>query len=263
MKISALSNVIAAAALTMAAGSSAAMVVTPNTSATALASAIAGSGITISNASLITATSTAAGTFNGASGAIGFNNGVLLTTGTVNCAVGPNLSTNCGAGGTLTSLKFDFTTTTGNIFFNYVFASEEYNEWVGSAYNDSFRLLLNGVNLALLPGGAGAVSINNVNNSSNSAFYRDNTVLGLDTGYDGLTTVLTAAASGLTGLNTFEFIVEDRGDSTYDSGVFIQAGTFSSTNPTTPTNPVPEPATTALLGLGLLGALSARKRNKQ
>ncbi len=257
MKFPKFSSIFAAAALSMAASSASALVVSASNDATALANALGGSGITISNATMVAASSTGAGTFSGGAGAIGFDSGVLLTTGTVNCAPGPNNSSSCGSPLGTTSLKFDFTSDTGDVFFKYVFASEEYNEYVGSAYNDTFQLLLNGVNIALLPGGAGVVSINNVNNNVNSAFYKNNSGAGslnLDTQYDGLTVVLTAQATGLLpGKNTFEFIVSDVGDQAWDSGVFIQAGTFSST-------PVPEPAALALFGLGLLGLFAAKRK---
>lgn len=256
MKFSKFSAFVAAVTMSLAASSASALVVSASNDATALANALGGSGIAISNATLNAASATGAGTFTGGAASVGFNSGVLLTTGTVDCAPGPNTSSSCGGGGTTTSLKFDFTSDTGDVYFKYVFASEEYNEYVGSAFNDTFELLLNGVNIALLPGGGGVVSINNVNNSSNSSFYRDNTVLGLDTQYDGLTTVLIAQATGLVAgsTNTFEFRISDLGDSVLDSGVFIEAGTFSSSNP------VPEPAGIALFGLGLLGLLAAKRK---
>lgn len=253
MNITGLKNAVFATTLALLSGSASALVVNSSNDANALANSLSGSGIVITNAALSAANSTATGTFSGGAASIGFDTGVLLTTGTVDCAAGANTQTNCTGGGTTSTLSFDFTTTTGNIFFNYVFASEEYNEFVGSTFNDSFELLLNGVNIALLPNG-GTVSINNVNNGSNAEFFRDNTVLGLDTQYDGLTTLLTASASGLTGTNSFEFRIQDVGDSSFDSGVFVQAGTFSAEP-----SPIPEPGTTAILGLGLLGLALSRR----
>jgi len=243
------------AALALATTSASAMVVTATNDANLLSSAIGGQGVTISNAVLSAASSTGAGTFT-AGGNLGFDSGILLTTGTVNCAPGPNNQGSCSGSGTTTSLRFDFTSTTGNIFFNYVFASEEYLEFVGTSFNDIFELKLNGTNIALLPGGGGIVSINNVNSTINSSFYRNNTPTTIDTQYDGLTTMLTAQASGLVGVNTFEFLIRDQGDSSLDSGVFIQAGTFSAEPPL----PVPEPGSIALMGLGLAGLYAAKRK---
>ncbi len=255
-------KLIATTALLCAAGlAHASPVVTASNSGTALANAIGGSGITISNVTYSGASNDASGTFTNGAATVGFDQGVVLTTGTVTCVPGPNNQSGCSGAGTTTSLKFDFTSNTGKLYFQYVFGSEEYNEYVNSQYNDEFQLLLNGVNIALLPGGAGVVSINNVNCGLNSAYYRNNSGgancanLGLDIQYDGLTAVLTAEADVVaSSLNTFEFRIFDRGDSILDSGVFIKAGSFSDTNP------VPLPGTLSLLGLGLLGLGAIRRK---
>lgn len=261
-------QLLATAAMICTAGlAHASPVVTASNDGTVLANALVGGGITISNVVYSGATSNASGTFTNGGSTVGFGSGVVLTTGTVDCIPGPNSLESCTGGGTTSSLKFDFTSNTDKLFFQYVFGSEEYNEFVGSIFNDQFQLLLNGTNIALLPGAGGVVSINNVNCDSNSAFYRNNstgsapagcTNLGLDIQYDGLTTVLTAQADVVaSSTNTFEFLIFDVGDSILDSGVFIKAGSFSGNGPG---NQVPLPGTLALLGIGMLGLGAVRRK---
>ena len=270
-------------------------VITGNTSATSLANTIAGGGITVSNPTLTfggpSTLSAPTGTFTGGASTLGFGDGIVLTNGDIACATGSNTTGGCGLDrGTIngnnvfdrTTLSFDFTSTSGQVFFQYVFGSEEYNNYVGSSFNDGFELLLNNVNIAVLPGNAGAVTINNVNCVTNSAFYRNNSPellgngtacpvnqpnLNLDIQYDGLTTVLTASGTVQAGTNNFRFSVFDRADGILDSGVFIRAGSFSATNPTIPTippnpNAVSEPGSLALVGLALTTVLAASRRRK-
>ena len=56
-----------------------------------------------------------------------------------------------------------------DVTFNYIFASDEYNEYVGSQFNDVFGFFFNDENIELVPDGKSTpVSINNVNKGKNS-----------------------------------------------------------------------------------------------
>ena len=241
----------AVASLALLAGEAKAVTVTPSTDFNALASFLLVDGWTPVPGSVsgILAGPDAIGTFDNAAD-IGLTNGVLLTTGTVFNALGPNTSGSATGPGALSSLSFDFVAVSPGISWRYVFASEEYEEYVGSQYNDQFRLTLNGENLALIPGTSSNVEINSVNQFSNTAFYRSNTGAALDnfnTQYDGLTTLLTASKGDLIVGNTYnvQFMVTDVGDEAFDSGVFIGANSVSFDGgspetplmPETPTNP--------------------------
>ncbi|AFV00962.1 hypothetical protein M5M_19175 [Simiduia agarivorans SA1 = DSM 21679] len=256
-----------------------ALVVTDVADGQTLANNILGSGISISNVSY-QGSATSSGTFTGglASG-LGFDTGVLLTTGAAQNAVGPNnetgKSTNFGGAGDsdltalsgystndATVLSFDFEFDGGlggDLFFNIVFASEEYNEFVGTQFNDVFGLFVDGNNVAKLPNGD-PLSINTVNNNVNSDSYIDNETGSYDIQYDGFTKSIGIKVLGLSaGLHSMKFAIADGSDFILDSGIFIQASSFSDT----PVG-VPEPGPLLLLSIGLLGLGAARQRlNRQ
>lgn len=210
--------------------------------------------------------SRAYGTFQaGDDSELGLQRGLLLTSGDLNWAVGPN--TNGGGGnpnatnnapgdpdldylsvtfgdGTLSRdaciIELDVTAFTNEITFEYIFASEEYPEFVNE-FNDIFAFLISGpgivgdpnignqLNIAVLPDGSNTlVEINNVNHLTNWQYYRNNEN-GRATQYDGLTSDLLGVKKSLTAraavtpCNTYhlKIAIADRLDFVYDSGVFL------------------------------------------
>ena len=162
------------------------------------------------------------------------------------------------------TLTLDFTSTGGDLFFNYIFASEEYNEFTNGSVNDVFALFIDGMNIALIPGTNTAVSINTVNggnplgtSASNSEFFNNNDINDggpfFDIEFDGFTNVFTAEFLGLTaGAHTLKIAIADTGDSALDSAVFIQGGTVSTQKTASVPTTVSEPMGLFLMGFGLV-----------
>ncbi|MCK4527565.1 choice-of-anchor L domain-containing protein [candidate division WOR-3 bacterium] len=237
---------------------------------TDLVNTLLGGGVTVLDVQY-SGVNHAAGTFSGGTGIIGFESGIILSTGKISDVVGPNTNddttTNNGMPGDVdldtlipgystfdaTVLEFDFVPTTSVVTFEYVFGSEEYNEWVYSAYNNVFGFFINGVNYALIPGTSTPVSINNVNggnpfgtNANNPTYYRNNDLSdgggSINTELDGLTVVLTVTANVNAGVtNHIKLAIADAGDAILDSDVFIKAESFVAPSltlaPITATNP--------------------------
>lgn len=197
----------------------------------------------------------------------GFGDGILITTGQAINAQGINDNTSLGNDNALggnsqlnqyllpgtftydaTWLTFNFQTAySGNVTVDYIFASEEFPEFVNSGYNDIFGFFIqsNGVpsqNIALVPGTQIPVSIDNVNSITNSSFYVDNTN-GTGLQYDGYTVPLTAqfyADSGV--VYTLTIAIGDVGDGIFDSGVFLKAHASNTQSLTGNINHLGQPA---------------------
>ena len=231
-------------------------------SAATLAAYLAGPGISISNVSY-TGDPLAAGRFADGLAILGIQDGVVLSSGDIALAKGPNTSqsmtrvngmpgdaalTTLAGSSTFDAaiLSFDFVPTEARVYFQYVFASDEYNEFVASQYNDVFAFWVNGVNCAVVgnpTGGPGdPVSINTINHGHNASMvdarnpslyinndpWHGGVSATRDTEMDGLTVVLVCEADVVPNeTNTMMLAIADAGDSSYDSNVFIRAGSFS------------------------------------
>ncbi|MCB0794029.1 MAG: choice-of-anchor L domain-containing protein [Flavobacteriales bacterium] len=221
------------------------------------------------------------GSFDGSNSNVGLANGIILCTGTATEAVGPNSSGSISNGPTQPTfnhdpdletiifptninddaiLEFDFIPDGDSLVFRFVFASDEYNEFVCSEFNDVFGFFLSGPgingpytlsaeNIALVPGTNVPIAINTVNNgtagdfgdpgtcaladpnwTANSVYYTDNTS-GQTVEFDGFTVAIEALAEVQCGQTYhIKLAIADALDSGFDSAVFIEAGSFSSTN---------------------------------
>lgn len=215
---------------------------------------------------------TGIGYFENGSSIIGMENGIIISTGPIENAEGANTTHDMSgnffdnSGDTdldilatdevrdAVGIEFDFVPLDSLVTFRYVFASEEYCEFVGSIFNDVFGFFISGpgiegefsnnsMNVALIPGTEDFVAINSVNHIDNPDYYNRNELFEdafnceithqpsefLDKfQYDGFTEILTAVLK-LTPCETYHIrlVVSDVGDNFYDSAVFLEAGSFT------------------------------------
>ncbi|WP_430400361.1 choice-of-anchor L domain-containing protein [Flavobacterium sp.] len=191
-----------------------------------------------------------------------FQNGIILSTGKINNAPGPNTSIledggNMGWDGdtdlqdalglsnsfNATILEFDFIPLGDQISFDYMLSSEQYLTNPSSNqcnFTDGFAFLLKEVgttsyqNLAVIPGTSTPVKINTVRGSGTicppaneqyfDAFNGDNH----PTNFNGQTKILTAQANVTPGTQYhIKLVIADEGNYRYDSAIFLGGGSFN------------------------------------
>lgn len=211
---------------------------------------------------------------------IGIERGIVLTTGNAASQNGANLGANGNsedladvnnnsgvsdadlndiASGSsvnnVTRYTITFIPVADTLRFRYVFASEEYPEYVCSDYNDIFGFFVSGPgingpyennakNIALIPDTNLPVTINNVNpgvvGTNGSAEnctppngsldydeYYNTTPFSQQPVYDGCTDVFTAeVVVQPCQTYTIKIVIADVGDTQLDSGVFLEAKSF-------------------------------------
>jgi gliding motility-associated-like protein len=218
------------------------------------------SNVQVSPNTAVTDPNRAWGYFHKATTAFPFKDGIILSTGYANkagnSAAAGTLGDMIGSGSdpdlvaatnptkTLYDaviLEFDFVPTSSQVKFNYLFASEEYTGSFPCSYSDAFALLLRPVsggpytNMAVLPSGAGPVSVTNIHPAIagscaaiNEQYFGGYNTSNIETNFNGRTIPLTATATVVPGqAYHFKMVLADAGDTSYDSAVFLEGGSFN------------------------------------
>jgi len=157
-------------------------------------------------------------------------------------------------------LEFDFVPNGDSLEFRYVFASTEYQSFTCSSFNDAFGFFLSGpglagpftdgaINIALIPDSDIPVGVNTVNGGvptgggqasncfdlnpnwvEDSQYFIENyDMIPDDIQINGMTVTLTAYAEVVCGEEYhIKLAIGDASDGALDSGVFLEAGSFTS-----------------------------------
>ncbi|MEM6320579.1 MAG: choice-of-anchor L domain-containing protein [Bacteroidota bacterium] len=211
------------------------------------------------------------GVFENGADVINFSDGIILSTGNISSAEGPNTlvetttqfnrpSTDRDLMAIATDdlydvavIEFDFVPVVSQVTFQYVFASEEYCEFVGTIFNDVFGFFVSGpgingpfadgaINVARVPDSEEFVSINTINYLANEDLYIKNELSGdvancdiefdpqqvNNIEYDGFTVPLLARFTVIP-CETYHIrlVVGDVGDDKLDSAVFLKSKSFN------------------------------------
>ncbi|HRX80180.1 MAG TPA: DVUA0089 family protein, partial [Pirellulaceae bacterium] len=240
--------------------------------ATQLRDVLAGNGIVFEGTPRYTGGSNSAGLFTGGLPILGMERGIILSTGDARAADGPNSTDTLVGRSSLrgdadldaefaldpttgpvtedsTSLEFDFRMVDGfgldvdgTLNLNFVFASEEYNEQLGTDFSDVLAIFVDGQNIALVPGTTDRVSVATVHSGNPfdlSGATGQNPTMFINNdpqdggrfleefGYDGLTRKITASLPLNAGMHSIKIVIADVGDTSGDSAVFIEANSLA------------------------------------
>ncbi|MCL9769839.1 choice-of-anchor L domain-containing protein [Flavobacterium sp. HXWNR69] len=191
-----------------------------------------------------------------------FQNGIILSTGKIINAEGPNTSLSDDGGNmgwdgdpdlnqalglnntfNATVLEFDFIPLGNKISFDYIFSSEQYLTNPSSNqcnYTDGFAFLLrrNGEttyqNLAVVPNTTIPVKVNTVRGTgticppANETYFDAFNDTNHPTNFNGQTKVLTAQSNVIPG-ETYhiKLVIADEGNYRFDSAIFLGGGSFN------------------------------------
>ena len=200
------------------------------------------------------------GYFNANGSTFPFAEGVILSTGKIIDAQGPNTFISDDGNGmgwtgdtdlntaldisnsiNATYLEFDFIPVGNQISFDYIFASEEYHDNATCTYSDGFAFLLKEVgspnyqNLALIPNTTIPVKVTSVHPdipgfcaAQNEQYFDAFNPTEYPTNFNGQTVVLTAKSAVLSGHQYhIKLVIADEGNYRYDSAIFLKGSSFS------------------------------------
>ena len=200
------------------------------------------------------------GYFNANGSSFPFQEGIILSTGRIINARGPNdfLSDDGANMGWIgdqdlnyallisnsvnaTVLEFDFVPLGNQISFDYIFSSEEYHGSATCTYSDGFAFLLKQVgatdyqNLAVIPGTTIPVKVTSVHPeilggcpAQNEKYFDAFNTDEHPTNFNGQTKVLTAKSAVIPG-ETYhiKLVIADEANYRYDSAIFLKGGSFN------------------------------------